>query len=71
LLKKLGLPARDLLRKSEGEYRGLGLADSTLSEDLLIEAMHAHPQLIERPIVVRGTRAVLGRPPENVLELIS
>lgn len=70
LLKKLGLPARDLLRKGEDEYRTLGLADSALSEDALIEAMHAHPKLIERPIVMRGSRAVLGRPPENVLELI-
>jgi arsenate reductase (glutaredoxin) len=71
LLSKLGLPARDLLRKGEDEYRELGLADMKLSETALIDAMHAHPKLIERPIVVHGERAVLGRPPENVLELIN
>jgi arsenate reductase len=70
LLSKLGLAARDLLRKSEDEYRQLNLADPALSEAALIDAMHAHPKLIERPIVVRGDRAVLGRPPENVFELI-
>lgn len=70
LLGKLGISARDLLRKGEGEYRELGLADATLSEATLLDAMHAHPKLIERPIVVRGARAVLGRPPENILELI-
>lgn len=70
LLGKLGMPARDLLRKGEDEYRELGLAESTLSEAALIEAMHTHPKLIERPIVVRGSRAVLGRPPENILELL-
>ena len=70
LLSKLGVSARDLLRKGEDEYRELGLADTTLSETALIEAMHIHPKLIERPIVVKGARAVVGRPPENILELI-
>jgi arsenate reductase len=71
LLKHLNLPARALLRKGEAEFRELNLADNALSENQLIEAMSEHPRLIERPIVVRGDRAVLGRPPENVLELIS
>jgi arsenate reductase len=71
LLAKLGLRARDLLRKGEDEYRELGLADAALGDEALLEAMQAHPKLIERPIVVCGARAVLGRPPENVLELLS
>jgi arsenate reductase len=70
LLRKLGLPARDLLRRGEDEYKTLGLDDAGLSDNALISAMHAHPQLIERPIVVRGQRARLGRPPENILELL-
>ncbi|WP_295800322.1 arsenate reductase (glutaredoxin) [uncultured Microbulbifer sp.] len=70
LLQKLGISARDLLRKGEDEFKALDLKDPSLSEDQLIDAMHAHPRLIERPIVVKGDRAVLGRPPENVLELL-
>jgi arsenate reductase (glutaredoxin) len=71
LLKKLGIGARDLLRRGEDEYRQNGLDDAALSEDALLDAMVAYPKLIERPIVVRGARAVLGRPPENVLQLLS
>lgn len=71
LLGQLGMAARDLLRKSEDEYRELGLSDSALSDEKLLDAMVAHPKLIERPIVVHGVRAVLGRPPENVLALLS
>jgi arsenate reductase len=70
LLRKLGLPARDLLRTGEDAYKQLGLADRSLSEAALIEAMHRHPILIERPIFVRGDRAVIGRPIENVLQLL-
>ena len=70
LLRKLRLTARDLLRKGEDEYKALGLADTGLDEDALLKAMSEHPKLIERPIVVVGDRAVLGRPPENVFELI-
>src|SRR5690606_29347672 len=69
LLKKLGMTARELLRKNEDDYRLLKLADESLDEDMLIGAMILHPKLIERPIVVKGRQAVLGRPPENVLEL--
>lgn len=71
LLGWLGLPARDLLRRGEAIYKELGLADPSLSEQALIEAMTHHPQLIERPIAVRGERAIVGRPPENVLALLS
>lgn len=70
LLTKLGLTARQLLRTKEDEYRELGLNDMSLSDDRLIEAMVSHPKLIERPIVVRGKKAVLGRPPESVLDLL-
>lgn len=70
LLKKLGIGARELLRKGEAEYRENNLRDTGLSEEQLVAAMAAHPKLIERPIVVKGSQAVLGRPPENVLDLI-
>lgn len=70
LLNKLGVSARELLRKGEDAYKDLGLSDPSLSDDFLIEKMLEYPKLIERPIVVKGNRAVLGRPPENVLELI-
>lgn len=70
LLSKLGISARQLLRTGEDEYRELNLANSALSDADLIDAMAAHPRLIERPILVAGDRAVIGRPPENVLELL-
>jgi arsenate reductase len=70
ILNKLGIAARDLLRKGEAEYRELGLADETLGESRLIAAMVAHPRLIERPIVITGARAAIGRPPESVLEIL-
>jgi arsenate reductase len=68
LLKKLGISAKELLRTKEEEYKGLGLKDET-NEKKLIEAMVEHPKLIERPIVIKGDKAVLGRPPEKVLAL--
>ena len=70
LLRRLGLPARALLRTGEQEYADLGLDDASLSEEALLTAMRAHPRLIERPIFVHGDRAVIGRPPERVLELL-
>lgn len=70
LAAKLGLGARSMLRAGEPEYRELGLADTTLDEARLFEAMAAHPKLIQRPIVVAGERAVHGRPPENVNQLL-
>lgn len=70
ILKSLGLKARDLMRKKEAEYKDNNLADETLKEDELIAAMIAHPKLIERPIVVNGDKAAIGRPPENVLEIV-
>ena len=70
LLGMLGLPARALLRTGEPEYAELGLDDPSLPDEVLLAAMHAHPGLIERPIFVHGGRAVIGRPPERVLELL-
>jgi arsenate reductase len=70
LLQKLGIDARQLLRRGEQAYRDHNLADKGLSEQQLIAAMTKHPKLIERPIVVNGERAAIGRPPEAVLEII-
>jgi len=70
LLEKLGISARDLLRTSEQAYKEAGLSDTALSENQLLQAMVTEPKLIQRPIVVAGDKAVLGRPPENALELI-
>ena len=70
LLKKLRLNARDLIRDKETEYQTLNLSNPKLSDTQLLEIMIQHPKLIERPIVVCGEDAVLGRPPENVLKLI-
>ncbi len=70
LIKKLGLSkAHDLVRNKEGAYAIAGLSKDSSDKDV-IAAMVAHPKLIERPIVVRGDKAVLGRPPENVLALL-
>ena len=69
LLKKLGLTAAQLVRHGEDEYKASDLGKDS-SEDEILAAMARCPKLIERPIVVRGARAVLGRPPENVLELL-
>jgi arsenate reductase len=70
LLEKLCLKPRELMRKGEELYKEKGLADTSLTDAQLIAAMAAHPILIERPVVVKGDRAVLGRPPESVLELL-
>ncbi|WP_336997368.1 arsenate reductase (glutaredoxin) [Leclercia sp. M50] len=71
LLTQLGMTsARALMRQKEELYRELRLADSALSEDELIQAMVEHPKLIERPIVVANGQARIGRPPEQVLEIV-
>ena len=70
LLRQLNLGARDLLRTGEAEYAELGLADPALGEEQLIAALVTHPHLLERPIFVHAGRAVIGRPPERVLELL-
>jgi arsenate reductase len=70
LLCKLGISARQLLRTGEDAYKNLHLADTSLSEADLIAAMLSHPKLIERPILLAGERAIIGRPPEKVLEIL-
>ena len=69
LLKMLGISARELMRTKEAIYKELGLKDVE-EEEKLIEAMAAHPKLIERPIVIKGDKAVVGRPPEKVFEIV-
>lgn len=70
LLKKMGISARELLRTSESTYKELGLAKAELSEKEIIALMAKHPELIQRPIVERGAKAILGRPVENVRPLL-
>lgn len=69
-LEKLALKPRDILRKNEQDYKDNDLKRDSLSDDDLIDYMIKYPRLIERPIVINGNKAVLGRPPENVLSLI-
>lgn len=69
LLASLGISASQLVRRGEADYKACALGKDSSDKDI-IAAMASHPKLIERPIVVKGKRAVLGRPPENVLELI-
>lgn len=70
ILAMLGISARDLIRKAETEYQQLGLSDPDLTELQIIEALVSTPKLIERPIVVANGKAVIGRPPEKILEIL-
>jgi arsenate reductase len=70
LVRKTGRPARELFRAREPVYSELGLADREVEDDEAIHLMAEHPALMQRPVVVRGDRAVLGRPVERVLELL-
>jgi arsenate reductase len=70
LLALLGLKPRQLLRTKEPEYQTAGLADPNLGDAAIIRAMIKHPRLIERPIVVHGNKAALGRPPQKVLAIL-
>jgi arsenate reductase len=70
LLKKMGIAPRELLRTSEPIYREFGLGKKDFTDDEIISLMVQHPDLIQRPIVERGGRAVLGRPTENVKTLL-
>ena len=70
LIKKMGMKPRELLRTSETIYRELGLGKKDFSDDEIIALMVEHPDLIQRPIVERGDRAVLGRPTEKVKPLL-
>ncbi|MDO7667530.1 MAG: arsenate reductase (glutaredoxin) [Pseudomonadota bacterium] len=70
IIGQLGISARQLLRKGEAEYKDLNLADESLSEQQLIQAMCEYPKLMERPIVTYNGKAKIGRPPESVLEIL-
>lgn len=70
ILTMLGISARDLLRRKEPEYKELGLDNPALKEDDIINAMISTPKLMERPIVVANNKAAIGRPPEQVLEIL-
>ena len=69
-LKLLDMEPRDLMRKGEAEYKENNLADPSLSDDVLLQAMVDHPKLIERPIVFANGKARIGRPPESVLDIL-
>lgn len=68
---RLDQPVRALLREGETAYAELGLDDAGLSKEALLAAIVAHPVLLQRPLVVRDERAVIGRPPEQVLALLN
>ena len=70
VLQMLGVEPRALMRTDEDEYQALGLADPKKTRKQLVAAMVAHPRLIQRPVVVHGKRAAIGRPLENVLALL-
>ena len=70
LLAKLGLKLQDILRRSEADFDELSLDDETLSEEIVLDLLQKHPHLLQRPIVVKGDRAIIARPPEDVLTLI-
>jgi arsenate reductase (glutaredoxin) len=70
ILDKLGMMAVEIIRTGEPEYRELGLLTARYTEKGLIDIMVKHPKLIERPIVVHGEKAAIGRPPEKVLEIL-
>ena len=70
LLARLGLTPRELMRRKEPTYAELALDAAEVSNAQLITALHEHPVLLERPIVVVGDRVALGRPPENVLQIL-
>jgi arsenate reductase len=70
LKEKLGLGVRDFMRKKEAEYKDSGADDASLTDDQLAEKIAAYPKLLERPIVVKGDKAAIGRPPEHVLSIL-
>ena len=70
LIDLLGINPRDLLRKGEEEYKAHNLRDESIKGEDIIKIMTENPKLIERPIVISKNKAIIGRPPENVLKLI-
>ena len=70
ILDLLALEPRELMRTNEKAYKELNLADESLSRDTLVQAMVDNPILIQRPIIIKGDKATLGRPPEKILDII-
>ena len=70
LLIKLGLSIRDILRTGEDEYKNNNLKNENLTDDKLIDFLIIFPKLLQRPIVIKKSKAVIGRPPENILNLL-
>ncbi len=70
VLQKLGMHVRDVLRRSEPEFEALGLEDESLADEIVLDLLVKHPILLQRPIVIVGSHAIIGRPPENVLRFI-
>lgn len=70
LLGKLGMKLHDIIRRDEDDYDELGFDDATLSEEIVFDLLQKHPHLLQRPIVVKGDKAIIARPPEAVLGLI-
>ena len=70
LLEKMGIPASELLRKKEPIYQELKLSEKKLTEDQILDLMAKHPDLIQRPIVEKGARAILARPAERIKEIL-
>lgn len=70
ILDLLALTPRELMRQHEAPYKELNLGDDSLSQDELIQAMVDNPVLIERPIVIKGNKATIGRPPEKILDIL-
>ena len=70
LLSKLGLSIRDILRTGEDEYKNNNLKNENLTDDKLIDFLIKFPKLLQRPIVVKNNKAVIGRPPENILDIL-
>ncbi len=70
LLRKMGISAPELLRKNESVYKDLGIADKKLSDEQIVDLMSKHPDLIQRPIVEKGSKAILARPADRLKEIM-
>ena len=70
LIRKMGMKARDVLRTKEPIYKTLKIADRDLTDDQIVDLMVTHPDLIQRPIVEKGSRAILARPAERLKEIL-
>ena len=70
LVSKLGLPIRDILRTGEDEYKNNNLKNKNLSDNKLIEFLIKFPKLLQRPIIIKKNKAIIGRPPKNILKLL-